>query len=156
MGTETVTTRTITADAIGTVAIAVPKLSKVAKSRQHTARNASAWIPLPNRIVRVRASSRITKEMAIATTRTTTAVAVTMAVIAVPRLSQAAQLKPSFANNARAWIPLAVTVHASSPTTKEMATATTRTTTAVAGTMAVIAVPRLSQAAQLKPSFAKS
>merc|ERR1712187_135623 len=104
----------------------------------------------------VRASSRNTKEMAIATTRTTTAVALTMAVIAVPRLSQEAQLKPSIARNASAWIPLAVTVHASSRTTKEMATATTRTTTAVASTMVAIAVPKLSQEAKLKPSFAQN
>merc|ERR1712025_814818 len=46
-------------------------------------------------------------EMATATTRTTTAVAVTMAVIAVPRLSMAAQLKPSFAKTANALTQLA-------------------------------------------------
>merc|ERR1712025_1243412 len=88
----TAMTRTITAAASTMEAIAVPKPCLVAKSRRHTASSASAWIPRPHRAVRARASSRITKEMATATTRTITAVARTMAVIAVPRLSKGAKL----------------------------------------------------------------
>merc|ERR1719476_928940 len=83
----TATTRTTTAAARTMVAIAAKKLSQVERSRPNTASNASAWtlIIKATPTVKGAVSSRITKGMATATTRTTTAAARTMVAIAAKK-----------------------------------------------------------------------
>merc|ERR1712032_993230 len=104
-------------------------------------------------------SSRTWEAMATATTKTTTAVASTTAAIVARNHSRSLLIRNT-ANNANAWtlrislVPTAkgVVVRRN---TKAMATATTKTTTAVASTMAVIAARKHSRR-QLTKNTAKS
>merc|ERR1712176_1122577 len=83
----TAMTRTTTAAASTMEAIAAPKPSKVAKSRRHTAKNVSAWIPKErDRKSHASASAEMLKQkkMANVTTRTTIVGVNTMGVIAAP------------------------------------------------------------------------
>jgi len=83
----TVTTTIIVVDAIGMEVTAAPRRI-TASSKLNIARLALAWTQTTRATLTARAgaSSRITKEMAIAMTRTITAAASTMVAIAVPKL----------------------------------------------------------------------
>merc|ERR1719426_646061 len=141
----TATTRTITAAASGTVAIAAKQQSKVGKLGQNSANNANAWT-LRISLMRTVTKAKInvvrlnTKAMATVTTKTTTVVANTTAVIAALRMSS-----KNTANNASVLIPPRPTnvtqpkINVVRLNTKAMATVTTKTTTVVANTTAVIA-----------------
>merc|ERR1719426_78806 len=104
----TATTRTITAAASGTVAIAAKQQSKVEKLGQNSANNANAWtlrISLMRTVTKAKISVvRLnTKAMATVTTKTTTVVANTTAVIAARKHSRRLLAKNS-AKSASAWI----------------------------------------------------
>merc|ERR1712037_293355 len=123
-------TRTITAAASGTVATAAKKQSK-----------GERLVDAPGGV-----AQRSTKETATATTRTTTAAAITTVAIAVKQQSKVEKLGQNSANNANAWtlrISLMRTVTKAKINvvrlnTKAMATVTTKTTTVVANTTAVL------------------
>jgi len=145
----TAMTRTTTAAASTMEAIAATKPSKVAKSRRHTAKNVSAWIPKENLEEHALASAglTITLEMATAMTRTTTAAASTMEAIAATKPSKVAKSRRHTAKNVSAWIPTERDrkSHASASAEmlkqKKMANVTTRTTIVGVNTMGVIAAP---------------
>merc|ERR1712032_1498384 len=100
------------------------------------------------------AELQLTKEMATATMRTTTAAAITTVAIAVKQQPKMEKLGQNSANNANAWtlrISLITAPNVTKAkinvvwqTTKAMATVTTKTITVVAITTAVIAALRLS------------
>merc|ERR1712019_56367 len=143
----TATTKTTTAVATTTVAI-VARNHWGRLLTRNTAKNANAWT---RRISKVPTAKglvvrRNTKAMATATTKTTTAVATTTAAI-VARNHWGRLLTRNTAKNASARIPKTEAAMAANPTTnpnvtknvvmrntKAMATATTKTTTAVAST----------------------
>jgi len=138
-----VTTRTTIADALGTEVTAVPS-PLVGLSRRSIARLANAWI-LTIKVTRIAKGNAVwhnTKAMAIATTKTTTAVASTMVAI-VARKHLGSPLIRNTAKNVNAWI-LMVKVTPTVKglvvrrTTKAMATATTTITTVAARTMVAI------------------
>jgi len=156
-------TKTTTVVVVLMVAIAVLKLSVEALLRLNTALNASVKTLKASLMVLARelASSRITKEMATATTATTTVDAPMMVATVVQKPSKAEKSKRITATHASAKTPTAKTptsnvmALASLRITKETATATTTTTTVVAGTMVVIAARKPSKEAQSKLNTAK-
>merc|ERR1712019_81590 len=90
----TVTTKITIVDAIGTEVTAAPR-PMAAVSALNSARLALAWTQTTRVTLTARAiaNSRTTKEMAIAMTKTTTAAASTMVVIAVPKLCKVAKFR---------------------------------------------------------------
>merc|ERR1711971_377386 len=131
----TATTRTTTAPASTIKATVV-----VPMSRKLTARSANARIRItnPTRIA-LENAVRNTRVTATATTRTTTVAASTMEAIAVRNLSQVEKSTHLTAQSASARIPSTksrdATLYARLHSTSAMATATTGTTTAPAGTI---------------------
>merc|ERR1712032_1727598 len=111
------------------------------------------------------AELQLTKEMATATMRTTTAAAITTVAIAVKQQPKMEQLGQNSANNANAWTLRISLITAPNVTkakinvvrqnSKAMETVTTKTTTVVAITTAVIAARKHSRR-QLKKNTAKS
>merc|ERR1712051_1075253 len=158
----TATTRTTTAAAISMVVIAASNPSKGAKSSRNTAKNASAWIPnIKHHHVWASAEMLKQKKTAFATTTTTIVGVNLMGAIAVPNPSRKRSTKKN-AKNVCAWIlktkqyAIKRRISAGRPNIKEMATAMTRTTTAAAISMVVIAASNPSKGAKSSTNTASS
>jgi len=160
--TRIVTTKTIIVDVTGT-GVTVARRPTMALSSQNIASNVNVWTPITKATVAVKEAVNFpsTKAMATVTTRTTTVVASTTAVIAVPKPSRGGLSKRLIASNASVWIPRAAAEpllapqNAELPRTKGMVSATTTTTTAVARTMVVIVVSKPTRASLSKRPTAK-
>merc|ERR1712187_671955 len=145
--------------------VTVARSPTVALSTRNIASNVNVWTPIIKATVAVKeaANFQSTKAMATVTTRTTTAVANTTAVIAVLKLLRGGLSKRPTAKNVSVWIPREVAAepllapqNAELPRTKGMVSATTTTTTAVARTMVVIAVPKPLRAGKSKRLIARN
>merc|ERR1711934_469734 len=149
--TATATTPTTTVAALSMAATAVRVLSRAELSKQLTANSASARIPSTKaKAVNPNARSHSSSAMATATTWATTVAANTMEATAAVPLSKKLTARSA---NARIRITSRIPTvkeNAISPSTRAMATATTRTTTVAANTMEATAAATLSKKAYCK------
>jgi len=161
--TRIVTTKTIIVDVTGT-GVTVARRPTMALSSQNIASNVNVWTPITKATVAVKEAVNFpsTKAMATVTTRTTTVVASTTAVIAVSKPSRGLSKRPT-ARYASVWIPRhyreaaepLAPQNAELPRTKGMVSATTTTTTAVASTMVVTAVSKPTRGSLSKRPIAR-
>jgi len=158
--TASVTTRIMLVDVLGTAVTAVES-----KPSKHIANCANAWIA-PRRSPKIaKGRQRVagfpnSSKTRIVTTKTII-VDVTGTGVTVARRPTMALSSQNIASNVNVWTPItkatvAVKEAVNFPSTKAMATVTTRTTTVVASTTAAIAVPKPSRGGLSKRLIARN